>query len=226
MKRPVRIANTSAFYGDRLAAMRELLDSAEVDVITGDYLAELTTLILWKAKQKDPESGYARTFLTQFAQVVTDCAVRGVKVITNAGGLNPAGMAEAVRTIIAEAGVWLSVAHVDGDDLIPQLATLRAAGVPFTPLDTGADLAECGAEPVSANAYLGGWGIATALAGGADIVITGRVTDAALVVGATRSWPRSLTGAIPARRSPNWPPAAALSSPNPTTPGDWCHRAR
>jgi Acyclic terpene utilisation family protein AtuA len=188
MKRPVRIANTSAFYGDRLAAMRWLLDSAEVDVITGDYLAELTMLILWKAKQKDPESGYARTFLTQFAQVVTDCAARGVKVITNAGGLNPAGLAEAVRAIIAEAGVSLSVAHVDGDDLIPQLATLRAAGVPFTHLDTGADLAECGAEPVSANAYLGGWGIATAMAGGADIVITGRVTDAALVVGAGAWW--------------------------------------
>jgi hypothetical protein len=188
MKRPVRIANTSAFYGDRLAAMRWLLDSAEVDVITGDYLAELTMLILWKAKQKDPESGYARTFLTQFAQVVTDCAARGVKVITNAGGLNPAGLAEAVRAIIAEAGVSLSVAHVDGDDLIPHLATLRAAGVPFTHVDTGADLAECGAEPVSANAYLGGWGIATAMAGGADIVITGRVTDAALVVGAGAWW--------------------------------------
>jgi methylmalonyl-CoA mutase cobalamin-binding subunit len=92
MKRPVRIANISAFYGDRLAAMRELLGRAEVDVITGDYLSELTMLILWKAKQKDPESGYARTFLTQFKQVVTECAARGVKVITNAGGLNPAGM--------------------------------------------------------------------------------------------------------------------------------------
>jgi hypothetical protein len=188
MKRPVRIANTSAFYGDRLSAMRELLDAAEVDVITGDYLAELTMLILWKAKQKDSESGYARTFLTQFRQVAKACAERGVKVITNAGGLNPAGMAERVRAIIAEAGVRLTVAHVDGDDLMPRLASLRAAGVPFTHLDTGADLAEAGAEPVSANAYLGGWGIATALAGGADIVITGRVTDAALVVGAGAWW--------------------------------------
>src|ERR1700680_5111529 len=128
-------------------------------------------LILWKAKQKDPESGYARTFLTQFSQVVTDCAARGVKVITNAGGLNPAGMAERLRAIIAEARVKLTVAHVDGDDLMTRLATLRATGVPFTHLDTGADLAECGAEPVSANAYLGGWGIATALAAGADVVI-------------------------------------------------------
>ena len=111
MKRPVRIANTSAFYGDRLSAMRELLDAAEVDVITGDYLAELTMLILWKARQKDPESGYARTFLTQFRQVATECAERGVKVITNAGGLNPAGMAERVRAIIAETGVAVVAAR-------------------------------------------------------------------------------------------------------------------
>jgi hypothetical protein len=188
MKRAVRIANTSAFYGDRLAAMRELLAAAEVDVITGDYLAELTMLILWKARQKDPESGYARTFLTQFKQVVNECAARGIKVITNAGGLNPAGMAEAVRAIIADAGVPLTVAYVGGDDLMPQLATLRAAGIPFTHLDTGAHLSSAGADPVSANAYLGGWGIARALAGGADVVITGRVTDAALVVGAGAWW--------------------------------------
>ena len=188
MKRPVRIANTSAFYGDRLAAMRELIVAADVDVITGDYLAELTMLILWKAKQKDPESGYARTFLTQFKQVVNECAARGVKVITNAGGLNPAGMADAVRAVIADAGVSLSVAYVGGDDLMPQLAALRAAGARFTHLDSGADLCTAGADPVSANAYLGGWGIASALAGGADIVITGRVTDAALVVGAGAWW--------------------------------------
>ena len=188
MKPAVRIANTSAFYGDRLAAMRELLAAAEVDVITGDYLAELTMLILWKARQKDPESGYARTFVTQFKQVVNECAARGVKVVTNAGGLNPAGMAGAVRAIIADAGVPLTVAYVGGDDLMPQLATLHAAGTPFTHLNTGADLSPAGADPVSANAYLGGWGIARALAGGADVVITGRVTDAALVVGAGVWW--------------------------------------
>jgi hypothetical protein len=188
MKRPVRIANTSAFYGDRLAAMRELIAAADVDIITGDYLAELAMLILWKAKQRDPESGYARTFLTQFKQVVNECAARGVKVITNAGGLNPAGMADAVRAVIADAGVSLSVAYVGGDDLMPQLAAMRAAGTPFTHLDSGADLCTAGADPASANAYLGGWGIASALAGGADIVITGRVTDAALVVGAGAWW--------------------------------------
>ena len=131
MTRPVRIGNASGFYGDRLTAMRTLVDGGDIDVITGDYLAELTMLILWKARQKNPETGYARTFLTQFADVVGDCARRGIKVVVNAGGLDPAGLADKVRTIIADAGVELSVAHVDGDDLIPQLAALQADGTSF-----------------------------------------------------------------------------------------------
>ncbi|OSC32259.1 exopolyphosphatase [Mycobacterium vulneris] len=188
MSRAVRIGNASAFYGDRLAAMRQLVDTAELDVITGDYLAELTMLILWKARHKNPESGYARTFLTQFQQVVAACAERGIKVVVNAGGLNPTGMADAVRTIIAEAGVELTVAHIEGDDLMPHLAQLRAAGEQFVNLDTGVKLDDIGVQPVSANAYLGGWGIAAALARGADVVITGRVTDAALVVGVGAWW--------------------------------------
>jgi hypothetical protein len=186
--RPVRIGNASAFYGDRLDSMRALVDGGELDVITGDYLAELTMLILWKARQKDPDSGYARTFLTQFGQVVTQCAERGIKIVVNAGGLNPAGMADRVRALISEVGVDLSVAYVEGDDLMPRLANLRAQGLPFTHLDTGRSLDEAGVQPVSANAYLGGWGIAAALSRGADIVITGRVTDAALVVGVGAWW--------------------------------------
>jgi hypothetical protein len=186
--RPVRIGNASAFYGDRLDSMRALVDGGELDVITGDYLAELTMLILWKARQKDPDSGYARTFLTQFGQVVTQCAERGIKIVVNAGGLNPAGMADRVRALISEVGVDLSVAYVEGDDLMPRLADLRAQGLPFTHLDTGRSLDEAGVQPVSANAYLGGWGIAAALSRGADIVITGRVTDAALVVGVGAWW--------------------------------------
>ncbi|CAN5816557.1 DUF1446 domain-containing protein [soil metagenome] len=188
MTRPVRIGNASAFYGDRLDSMRRLVDGGEIDVITGDYLAELTMLILWKARQKDPDSGYARTFLTQFRQVVTTCAERDIKIVVNAGGLNPAGMADKVRALIAEAGVDLSVAYVEGDDLMPQLDELRARGLPFTHLDTGRTLDDAGVQPVSANAYLGGWGIAAALSRGADVVITGRVTDAALVVGVGAWW--------------------------------------
>jgi hypothetical protein len=187
-RRPVRIGNASAFYGDRLASMRDLVEGGDLDVVTGDYLAELTMLILWKAKRKDPETGYARTFLTQFKDVVAACAARGIKVVVNAGGLNPAGMAAQVRAIADAAGVDLRVAHVEGDDLMPQLDDLRAAGAAFTHLDTGRALSDAGVQPVSANAYLGGWGIASALSRGADVVITGRVTDAALVVGAGAWW--------------------------------------
>jgi len=118
MNRPVRIGNASAFYGDRLASMRHLVDTADIDVITGDYLAELTMLILWKARQKNSTTGYARTFLTQFEQVGAACAQRNIKIVVNAGGLNPAGMAEAVRGVIADAGLDLNVAHVEGDDLM------------------------------------------------------------------------------------------------------------
>lgn len=188
MKPAVRIGNASAFYGDRLVAMRALIDNADIDVITGDYLAELTMLILWKAKQRNPDAGYAHTFLTQFAQVVTDCAARGIKVVVNAGGLNPAGCADRVRAVASEAGVSLNVAHVEGDDLLADLTALLESGVAFTHLDTGVDLKSAGVQPISANAYLGGWGIAAALAGGADVVITGRVTDAALVVGVGAWW--------------------------------------
>ena len=187
-RRPVRVANASAFYGDRLDAMRDLVDHAEIDVITGDYLAELTMLILWKAKRKDPETGYAHTFLRQFEGVAAACAANGIKVVVNAGGLNPAGMARRVRDIIAAAGLELAVAHVEGDNLMPRLDELQTAGADFTHLDTGRRLVDAGVEPVTANAYLGGWGIATALGRGADVVITGRVTDAALIVGVGAWW--------------------------------------
>ncbi|MCV7054321.1 acyclic terpene utilization AtuA family protein [Mycolicibacterium gilvum] len=187
-KRPVRIGNASGFYGDRLTAMRDLVSGGEIDVITGDYLAELTMLILWKALQKNPETGYVRTFLSQFSEIVTDCAQRNIKIVVNAGGLNPAGMARQIRAVAAEAGADLRISHVEGDDLMPKLHSLLDSGIAFENLDTGAPLADSDLSPVTANAYLGGWGIAAALRGGADVVITGRVTDAALVVGVGAWW--------------------------------------
>lgn len=188
MRPPVRIGNASGFYGDRPQLMHDLVTSGDVDVVTGDYLAELTMLILWKARNRDPDAGYARTFLTQFADVVGECAARGVKVVVNAGGLAPATLAERVRAVIADAGVKLTVAHIDGDDLSTRLTALQESGIDLTNLDTGVPLAESGARPVTANAYLGGWGIATALRNGADVVIAPRVTDAALVVGVGAWW--------------------------------------
>ncbi|MFZ2174673.1 MAG: acyclic terpene utilization AtuA family protein, partial [Rhodococcus sp. (in: high G+C Gram-positive bacteria)] len=187
-RRPIRIGNASGFYGDRLSAFRDMVDGSPVDVITGDYLAELTMLILWKARKKDPTTGYAKTFLTQARQSLADCAAKGIKIVVNAGGLNPAGLAYEVRKLIDDQGLDLSVAHIEGDDIRPRLELLQADGHEFRHLDKGITLAEAGVSPVSANAYLGGWGIAAALRKGADVVICPRVTDAALVVGASAWW--------------------------------------
>jgi len=181
-RRPVVIANCSGFYGDRLSAAREMVEGGRIDVLTGDWLAELTMLILWKAKARNADGGYAATFLTQMEQVLGECAVRGIKVVTNAGGLNPAGCATKVRELADRLGLPVNVAHIEGDDLLDRVDGLRAH---LTNLDTGAPLT---ADPVSANAYLGGWGIARALAEGADVVVCPRVTDAALVVGPAAWW--------------------------------------
>ena len=128
MTDPIRIANCSGFYGDRLAAAREMVDGGPIDVLTGDWLAELTMLILWKGRQRDATKGWARTFLTQMEAVLGTCVDRGIKVVTNAGGLNPAGLAEQVSQLADRLGVGVSVAHVEGDDLMPKIAELQSAG--------------------------------------------------------------------------------------------------
>ncbi|GAA1206573.1 acyclic terpene utilization AtuA family protein [Pseudonocardia alaniniphila] len=172
-RRAVRIGNCSGFYGDRIEAAREMVEGGPIDVLCGDYLAELTMLILAKAQAKDPSAGYARTFLTQVEAVLATCLDKGIRIVANAGGLNPAGLAAAIRKVAAELGLDVKVAHVEGDDLRGSL---------------GAITPPVGGKPVSANAYLGGWGIAEALAAGADVVVTGRVTDASLVVGPAAWW--------------------------------------
>jgi hypothetical protein len=179
----LRIGNVSGFYGDRASAMREMVQGGDVDVITGDYLAELTMLILWRSRQKDPAAGYAKSFLRAFREVAESVAERDIKVVVNAGGLAPGALADAVRETLAELAITRHVAHVEGDDLLPRLDELSATGQGVRHLDTGEPLAALGRPALTANAYLGGWGIAAALAADADIVITGRVTDASLVVG-------------------------------------------
>jgi hypothetical protein len=178
----LRIANCSGFYGDRLSAAREMVEGGPIDVLTGDWLAELTMLLLGKAVLSG-RPGYARTFLTQMEQVLPACVERGIKIVSNAGGLDPAGCAAAVREVARRAGVHLTVAHVGGDDLLPRLPELTAAGHDLANLDTGERLADAGVTPLTAHAYLGALPIARALEAGADVVITGRVTDAALVIG-------------------------------------------
>jgi hypothetical protein len=182
-RRTLRIANISGFYGDRLAAAREMLEGEPIDFLTGDYLAELTMLILHKARLRSPDAGYASTFVRQMEEIWGTVADRGVRVVVNAGGLQPAGLAEALQKLAARLGLSPRIAYIAGDDLLPRLPELLAAGHPLAHLDRGVPLAELDAEPVTANAYLGAWGIVEALNRGADVVVCPRVTDASLVVG-------------------------------------------
>ncbi|MDF2823487.1 MAG: exopolyphosphatase, partial [Mycobacterium sp.] len=181
----VRIGNCSGFYGDRLAAMREMLVGGELDYLTGDYLAELTMLILGRDRMKNAERGYAKTFLTQLEECLGQALDNNVRIVTNAGGLNPAGLATAVRSLAERLGLAVRVAHVEGDDLLPRAQELGLGA------------------PLTANAYLGAWGIVDCLGSGADVVVTGRVTDASVIVGPAAAhfgWQRTdydqLAGAV------------------------------
>jgi Acyclic terpene utilisation family protein AtuA len=176
----LRVANCSGFFGDRLSAAREMVDGGPIDVLTGDWLAELTMYILHKTRQRS--GGYARTFLRELEDVLPACVERGITVVANAGGLDPEGLADAVRELARRQGVEVRVASVSGDDITPRVDELRAAGERFVNLDTGEPLPD-DAPLVTANAYLSARPIADALAAGAQVVVTGRVTDAALVVG-------------------------------------------
>jgi hypothetical protein len=180
MTPPLRIANCAGFLGDRHSAAREMVDGGPIDVLTGDYLAELTMAILARQRMKDPAAGFARQFLEQLEDVLVPCVDRGIKVVANAGGLNPAGLAAAIAELARKLGVSVTTAWVDGDDLMERLATI---GDGWPHAGHGGLLAGRRVQPVAANAYLGGWGIAAALRSGADVVITGRVSDASLAVG-------------------------------------------
>jgi hypothetical protein len=185
MTQPLRIGNASGFYGDRFAAVREMLTDGPLDVLTGDYLAELTMLILGRDLLSDPSLGYAKTFLRQMEVSLGIALDRGVKIVVNAGGLNPSGLADALRALADKLGLAPNIAYVEGDDLKPRSEELGFG------------------TPLTANAYLGAWGIVECLDAGADLVVTGRVTDASLVVGPAAAhfgWDRNdydiLAGAV------------------------------
>lgn len=179
----VIIANCSGFFGDRFTAAEEMVTGGPIDFLTGDYLAELTMAILLRKQLKDPGAGYVPTFLQQMEVVMAACLARGIRVVANAGGLNPAGLARALEDLAARLGLKPKIAYIDGDNLMARLTELQAAGEPFAHMDNGRALKDAGAQPISANAYLGCWGIVEALNHGADIVLGGRLADAALVMG-------------------------------------------
>lgn len=201
MKDPLRVANCSGFYGDRLSAAAEMVEGGPIDFLTGDWLAELTMLILARTRAKHPGAGYARSFLTQLEGVLEPCLERGIKIVSNAGGLDPDRLAEEVAALAARLGLSARVAYVNGDDLLERLDGSDALKVPLTHFETGSPVTRDGV--VSANAYLGCFGIVEALNQGADVVVTGRVTDAAVVCGPAawhHGWARdefdALAGAV------------------------------
>ena len=182
MAEPIRIANCSGFYGDRLSAAAEMVNDGPIDVLTGDWLAELTMLILARTRSRRPGGGYARSFVAQMEQVMGACLDSGIKVVSNAGGLDPRGCAEAVAEAAERLGLSPRIACVDGDNLMGRLDRSSADAVTLRSFTTGGPMTDT-TKLVTANAYLGGWGIAEALRRGADIVVAGRVTDAAVACG-------------------------------------------
>ena len=187
-KDKVIIANCSGYFGDRLTAAKEMVQGGPIDILTGDYLAELTMAILFGMKMRKPEMGYVPTFLKQMEQVMGECLDRGIRVVSNAGGLNPQGLASELKKIADTLGLHPKIACIEGDDLMGRLADLQEKGEEFIHLDKGISLKEAGAMPISANAYMGGWGVAESLAQGADIVVGGRLADASVVMGPAAWW--------------------------------------
>ncbi len=205
-KEMIRIANCSGFYGDKLSVAKDMVEGGPIDVLTGDYLAELTMTILYNQKMKRGENhGYVGTFVKQFKDVAKIAQDKNIKIVTNAGGLNPKSMALEIENVIEELNLNLKVAYIDGDDLIPMMDKLADLGEKFSNLDKDLELKDYSKKPITANAYLGAWGIKEALDNGADVVVCPRVTDAAVVIGPSAwkfNWSRDqydeLAGALAA----------------------------
>ena len=181
MTEPIRIANCSGFFGDRPSGAIEMVEGGPIDVLTGDWLAELTMLILSRIRAKQAKGGFARTFVSQMEQVMGTCLDKGIKVVSNAGGLDPDGCADAVQQVADRIGLSPTIAYIDGDDLMPRIVELSESDS-LQPFGSATDLGDP-TRFLTANAYLGCFGIVDALTKGADIVITGRVTDAAVTCG-------------------------------------------
>jgi hypothetical protein len=202
----IRIGNCSGYYGDKLSAAKDMVEGGPLDVLTGDYLAELTMTILFNQKmQRGEDKGYVGTFLKQVKAVAKTCKEKNIKIVTNAGGLNPSSMANEIEKILEELGISLKVAFITGDDLMPRMDALIKEGEPFSNIDKQIPIEDSGCQTLTANAYLGAWGIKEALDVGADIVVCPRVTDAAVVIGPAAwkfNWSRddydALAGALAA----------------------------
>lgn len=205
-KEVIKIGNCSGYYGDKLSAAKDMVDGGPLDVLTGDYLAELTMAILFNQRvQRGEDKGYVGTFLKQVKSIAKTCKDKNIKIVTNAGGLNPSSMANEIEKILEDLEISLKVAYISGDDLMPRIDDLKKDGETFLNIDKDIAIEESGCQTLTANAYLGAWGIKEALDQGADIVVCPRVTDAAVVIGPAAwkfNWQRNdydaLAGALTA----------------------------
>ena len=180
----IRIANCSGYYGDKLSAAKELVDGGPIDVLTGDYLAELTMGILYsQILQRGSDKGYVATFLKQLKEIAQSCQDKNIKIVVNAGGLNPKSMSQEVQSILDDMNLSSRVAYIDGDDISKDLQVMQEQGEKFNNIDRKTSLKDSGYKILTANTYLGAWGIKEALDQNADIVICPRVTDASVVMG-------------------------------------------
>ena len=179
---PVLIGNGQGFWGDSSRGPLQLVRGGGVDYLTMDFLAEVTMSIMQKMRARDASLGFATDFVSQLEQILPECIDRGIKIIANAGGVNPEACAAAVRAVVDRLGLKVVIATVAGDDILNDLESLADAGHPLDNLNTGEGLATHLDRVQSANVYLGAFPIAEALGKGADVVITGRVTDPSLVL--------------------------------------------
>ena len=179
----IRVGAGLGFYGDSWRPVRASIERGGVQYIASDHLSELTLAILQKDRQKDPSAGYARDAVPMLTELWPLAAKHGVKFVLNAGGLNPHGAREAIARAFREKGWTATIATISGDSVLERIDELRAAGEPLAHMDSGAGIADVRERMLFANAYLGAQPIAEALARGADIVLTGRVADAALTLG-------------------------------------------
>lgn len=174
----VRVANGQGFWGDSSLGPIRLVEGGPLDYLTLDYLAEVTMSILRKQQQRDPAKGYALDFVEMLRHILPTCQKKGIKVIANAGGVNPRGCRDAIEKVVTELGLTgIRIGVVEGDDIFDRLPELVDAGETFTNLDTGAPLSDVRDRLASANVYIGAQPIAEALDQGADIVVTGRASD-------------------------------------------------
>jgi hypothetical protein len=181
-KEVLRIANAGGYWGDDLGQFRRQVELGPVDVVTLDFLAEITMSIMQKQRARDPEAGFARDFIAQVDATLDLLLERGVKVVTNAGGVNPAACRRALVALAQKRGRSLAVAAVLGDDLMSRLDELAAAGASLDNMEDGRAVADVRARVSSANAYDGAWPVVEALASGAQVVVTGRCTDTGITL--------------------------------------------